>query len=281
MTAENILLERRIFNLGHVPKREELVPGIVVQEGARDPTEQFEHFYLNYFFFGKIGGRWQTMYKLPPPVSRVVRTWRVENALAAKQLTMKYGSDLMLYYDGSYSAQVMLRAFKDAGKLPQVFTSRAIEDSPEFWQTVAPRLSKKYDTIDPIELVKLFALRESPFIMVFPTGEIGLERNNYPGARQVLADSRRSLIVSRVARAKNYATIPSFFRYTPEQMMAFLGQVEEFNYHGFIKHYPELIIPEARKWSDAKAAFVAETLLAEQDMDIECLHTVKNFEVTT
>ena len=26
---------------------------------------------------------------------------------------------------------------------------------------------------------------------------------------------------------------------------------------------------------------VAETLLAEQDMDIECLHTVKNFEVTT
>jgi hypothetical protein len=255
---------------------------------------KIDHTQGNYFKFGIDNKILTTKWDRPKEIN--VTTWRDQNKLAAKYLTDTFGEALTLFYDGTLESQAMLLAFNDAGVIPRVyalnienqpkdeilevlhsklvFSLRMISLSADFWKRRSSEIALQHNIKNPISIKKIWASTAAAGIPILANGIPFIRRLS---DKSIMIETQSNLALESNVEKNNLSVIPAFFRFTPEQIMAFLASAPAILEKNNAASSPECIFALLK---DSYAELYAnndENIHSFEEMtsDIRCFHDIR------
>lgn len=250
--------------------------------------------------------KWFSEYTKPEQ-TRPIKTWREENKIAAELLLEKHGDALAIFYDGSLASQITLLSFNDAGKIPRVYTVKFSDEEQkpnaltslyaslsfplriiemrgdDFWKTRGVEMVSWFNAISSSEAIKIWARTAAGGVPLFCSGLPYVQKF---GTEWMMADHEQYFLLDTAVRSAKTTVIPAFFRYTPEQILSFLGQateilddlneIDSFSNAGQLLKtwYPELIVDNQELSQFAKAHEIKTKNSINRFINI-CWHHIK------
>lgn len=180
-----------------------------------------------------------------PPKNIRVTNWHDENTLAANLLLDRFPEGVVLVLDNTNAAVIMSTAFKEAGSqvirmvkllitdnehITFMHVKRGDKTTPKnqiveqknFWVNEAIKLAEQYHVCSPTEVKRLYAALIAKGNLVFPGG---LPRIKVGSESWLMGDSEQAYLTEYMIRGTRRKMIPAFFRYTQEQVAAYLALV--------------------------------------------------------
>lgn len=229
------------------------------------PAFAYNHtpFFTQWFKFTETDEHGFKTGYVPPKAPIHVNDWRTENKIAASLILDRFPEGVVLVLDNTNASIIMSTAFKEAGsqviRMVQLFITdneritfmhvkrgektlpkSQVVEQKNFWVNEAIKLSKQYHACDSTEVKRLYAALIAKGNLVFPGGipRIKLDSYNWKGSKWLMGDAEQSYLTEYKIRHTHREMIPAFFRYTQEQVAAYLAL--PFQDHGALFQYPGL-----------------------------------------